>query len=149
MKKISIGSDHGGFQLKEYLKENLSINYEIIDEGCFSTDSTDYPIFAQKVAKDIETNKADLGIVVCTSGIGVSIVANKVKGVRCALCTSLDMAEKSRLHNDANVLALGKMNQSFEEALEIAKTFLSTEFSNEERHIRRIKEIITIEGENN
>ena len=142
--KISIGCDHGAFELKEFLKDNLK-EYEIIDHGCFSKESCDYPLFAKEVALDIKSKTADLGIVLCTNGIGVSIVANKIKGVRCALCLNTDMAYHAKTHNDANCLSLGSTNQTFAEALEITKTFLTTSFSNEERHSRRVNQIKKIE----
>ena len=146
--KISISSDHGAYDLKEFLKEKLGSDYEIIDHGCFSKESCDYPIYASKVAMDIRDKMCDLGIVLCTNGIGVSIVANKYKGVRCALCLNTDMAYHAKTHNDANCLSLGSTNQSFSEALEIAKIFLNTSFSNEERHTRRVNQIKNIEENN-
>ena len=145
--KVSIGCDHGGFELKEYLLNALKDDYEMIDEGCYSKESVDYPLYAKKVSEDLINKKADYGILICTNGIGITIAANKFKGIRCALCLNEDMASHSKLHNDANIVSLGQTNQSMEEALKIVKTFLTTEFSNEERHLRRVKEIINFEGE--
>ena len=143
--KISIGSDHGGFNLKEKIKANFNKEYEFIDRGTYSLDSCDYPIFAKAVGEDVRDKNADFGIVICTNGVGVTIVANKVKGVRCALCLNNSMAEHAKLHNDANVIALGAMNQSDEEAFEMVKLFIETPFSFEERHARRVNEIKDME----
>lgn len=145
--KVSIGADHGGFELKEYLVENLKNEYELKDNGCFSKDSVDYPLYAKMVAEDIQNKVSEYGILICTNGIGITIAANKFKGIRCALCVNEEMAEHAKLHNDANIVSLGKVNQSKEEALKIVKKFLETAFSNEERHLRRVNEIISFEGE--
>ena len=145
--KVSIGADHGGFELKEYLYEKLKNEYQLIDNGCFSKDSVDYPLYAKKVALDIQNKNADYGILICTNGIGITIAANKFKGISCALCLNEEMAEHAKLHNDANVVSLGAINQTKEEALSIVKKFLTTEFSYEERHLRRVNEIISFEGE--
>jgi len=141
--KIAIGSDHGkAFELKEkmiaFLKEK---GYEVEDKGTYTPESCDYPDFARPVAEDVAAGKADKGIVICTTGIGVSITANKVKGIRCALCFNEEMAELTRLHNDSNVLALGAAVVSEEMAKKIAMIWLTTEFSGEERHARRIRKI--------
>ena len=143
--KISIGSDHGGFNLKEKIKAKYNNEYEFIDRGTYSLDSCDYPIFAKAVAEDVRDKNADYGIVICTNGVGVTIVANKVKGVRCALCLNNSMAEHAKLHNDANVIALGAMNQTDNEAFEMVKIFIETPFSFEERHARRVNEIKDME----
>lgn len=145
--KIAIGTDHGGFELKEYLKKELSSKDEIIDEGCFSKESVDYPVYAKKVANDIESGKAELGILICTNGIGMSIAANKFNGIRAALVLSDDMAMHAKAHNDANVICLGGDNQSKEAALNYAKLFIDTPFSNVERHERRVNEIKSFEEE--
>lgn len=140
--KVAIGCDHGGYELKTVLyKELKEKGYDIMDFGCDSTDSCDYPAYARKVAQSVAAGDADKGIVICTTGIGVSIVANKVKGVRCALCSDLLSAELTRLHNDANVLALGGGIVGPNLGLAIAETFLKTEFSQEEKHVRRIAAI--------
>lgn len=137
--KISIGCDHGGFLLKEkvveYLKKN---NHEVDDVGCYSLEACDYPIYGKKVAKAVSEGKCDRGIVICTTGIGISITANKVKGIRAALCSDCFSAEATRLHNDANVLALGAGVVGELLALKIVDIFLNTEFSNVERHINRV-----------
>ncbi len=137
--KISIGCDHGGFLLKEkvveYLKKN---NYEVEDVGCYSLEACDYPVYGKKVAKAVSEGKCDRGIVICTTGIGISITANKFKGVRAALCSDCFSAEATRLHNDANVLALGAGVVGELLALKIVDIFLNTEFSNVDRHINRV-----------
>lgn len=136
---IAIGSDHGGYDLKQrvikYLEEK-HIPYQ--DMGCGSKDSCDYPVFGHAVAKAVADGQCDKGIVICTTGIGISISANKIKGVRCALCSDTLSAKMTRLHNDANVLALGAGIVGENLGLEIVDTFLNTPFSNEERHQRRV-----------
>lgn len=136
---IALGSDHGGYELKcqimEYLKEK-GIEYK--DFGCYGMDSCDYPEFGKAAAKAVASGECDRGIVVCTTGIGISIAANKVPGVRCALCTNAYLARMTRLHNDANMLALGGGIVGKNLAVEIVETFLNTEFSREEKHSRRI-----------
>lgn len=140
---IGIASDHGGFKLKEKLISELS-NYSIKDYGTYSDESVNYPEYGFKIGEAIKNNEIEKGIVVCTTGIGISIAANKVKGVRCAKVDNLEEARLCREHNDANVLALNSKN---EQALEIAKIFLETDFSNEERHINRINMIKEYENE--
>ena len=137
--KISIGSDHAGFELKQKIIEKYS-SFDFDDYGAFSIDSVDYPEFGHKVAKSILENKADYGIVVCGSGIGISIAANRNKGIRAALCTSANHAKLSRLHNDANVLALGSRLTSEEDIYNIIDVFFSTDFEGG-RHSDRIKKI--------
>lgn len=136
---IALGCDHGGFELKEkvvaYLKEK-NIAYK--DFGCYSTDSCDYPVFAKAAAKAVASGECEKGIVICTTGIGISISANKIKGVRCALCSDSLSAKMTRLHNNANMLALGAGIIGTNLALDIVETFLNTDFSGEERHQRRI-----------
>jgi len=136
---IAIGSDHGGYALKQriikYLEEK-NIPYE--DMGCGGLESCDYPIFGHAVAQAVAEGKCEKGIVICTTGIGISISANKVQGIRCALCADSLSAKMTRLHNDANVLALGAGIVGENLALEIVDTFLNTEFSNDARHRRRI-----------
>lgn len=139
---IALGSDHGGFALKSAIikhLENRGLEYK--DYGCYNTDSCDYPVFGRAAAEAVADGTCDKGIVVCTTGIGISIAANKVKGIRCALCTSANLAKMTRLHNNANMLALGASVVSEELAMDIVDTFLDTEFSNEERHIRRVEMI--------
>lgn len=136
---IALGSDHGGFDLKQvvigYLEEK-GIAYK--DFGCPDKNSCDYPDFGRAAAEAVASGECEKGIVICTTGIGISIVANKVPGVRCALCQDSFSAKMTRLHNDANVLALGGGIVGPNLALEIVETFLNTEFSAEEKHIRRI-----------
>ena len=138
-KMIAIGCDHGGYELKvEIIKHLEDRGIEYKDFGCDSTASVDYPLYAKKVSEAIVSGECDKGILICGTGIGISIAANKVKGIRAALCTDCFMAEATRLHNDANVLALGGRVVGAGLALKIVDTFLDTEFSNDERHIRRI-----------
>ncbi len=140
--KIAIACDHGGYLLKvEVVKHLKAEGYEVADFGCDSTDSVDYPSYARKVAETVAGAKADKGIVICTTGIGVSIVANKVKGIRAALCSESTSARLTRMHNDANVLALGGGIIGTNLAIEIVDTFLTTEFCKEEKHARRIAAI--------
>ncbi len=136
---IAIGSDHGGYDMKvkviEYL-ESKKIPYK--DYGCYDKSSVDYPIFGKAVAQAVADGTAEKGIVICTTGIGISIAANKVPGVRCALCSETLSAKMTRLHNDANVLALGGAMIGPNLAIDIVETFLNTPFSEEEKHIRRV-----------
>ena len=135
--KIYIGSDHGGFNIKELIKKHLKEKYDVIDLGTDSTDSCDYPLFGIKVGESVVNDEDSKGIVVCSTGVGISIAANKVKGVRCALCWKSKIAEMCRKHNDANVLALPGLHLSNEEALEIVNTWLNTDFEGD-RHTRRV-----------
>lgn len=136
--RIAIACDHGGFELKELIAGFLmGMEHEVIDLGTNSSESVDYPEYGRKCGLAVVEGEADCGIVVCGTGIGISIAANKVKGVRCGLCTSAEMAELTRKHNDANVLALGGRILSNETALEIVNTFLNTEFEGG-RHQRRV-----------
>lgn len=139
---IALGSDHGGYDLKLQVMEHLKERgLEVEDFGCFDKSSCDYPDFGRAAAEAVADGTCDRGIVVCTTGIGISIAANKVKGVRCALCTDPYLAKMTRLHNDANMLALGGGITGKNLALEIVDTFLDTEFSQGENHIRRISKI--------
>lgn len=145
---IIIGSDHAGYKLKEFIKGYLSeVGENYKDVGTNSEESCDYPVFAEKVAKAVVNTGNSKGILVCGSGIGVSIAANKVKGIRAALCMSSELAEMSRRHNDANILCLGARYIDFEAAKSIIKIFLSTEFEGG-RHERRVQEIKDIEENN-
>ncbi len=139
MMKIAVGSDHGGFDLKELIVKHLKEEgYTVIDKGCYEKKSCDYPVQGHAVANAVARGEADRGIVICTTGIGISIAANKVPGIRAALCTNELMAKMTRLHNDANVLALGANITGPGLSIAIADTFLSEDFSGEERHQRRI-----------
>lgn len=145
--KVSIGCDHGGFPLKEEIKNHLlEKGIEVEDFGTHSLDSCDYPDFGEKAARAVAEGRADKGIVICTTGIGISITANKIKGIRCALCSDLTSARLTREHNDANVLALGAAIVGRLVALDIVDTFLSTEFSGLEKHSRRIDKISALEN---
>ena len=136
---IAIGSDHGGFELKEAIKKHLDKRgLEYKDYGTYTKDSCDYPTYGKLVAHAVADGECDRGIIICGTGIGISITANKVKGIRAALCGDCFSAEATRLHNDANILALGARVTAEGLALKIVDTFLDTEFSGDERHIRRI-----------
>tara|TARA_B110000263_G_scaffold250143_1_gene270838 strand:+ start:5281 stop:5715 length:435 start_codon:yes stop_codon:yes gene_type:complete len=136
--KIAIGCDHAAFNEKEKLKTYLiEKEYELVDVGTNSSDSVDYPFFGHEVGKMVVNNKVNKGIVICGSGIGISIAANKVKGVRAALCTSSEHAEMSRKHNDANVLALGARMTDFNMILKIVDIWLNTDFDGG-RHLKRV-----------
>lgn len=139
---LAVGCDHGGYELKleiiKYLDEK-GIPYK--DFGCTSTEAVHYPEFGKKVANAVASGECDKGILVCGTGIGISIAANKIKGIRAALCHDCFSAEATRLHNDANILAMGARVVGAGHALKIVDTFLNTPFSNDERHIQRIKMI--------
>lgn len=139
--KIAIGSDHGGFALKQQIVALLNeMGHQVKDFGCFSEDSVDYPDFAFPTAEAVAGGEFERGILICGTGIGVSICANKVKGIRCALCGDVLSAELTRKHNDSNVLAMGGRIIGVETAKAIVKTWLNTEFEGG-RHIRRIEKI--------
>ena len=144
--KITIGSDHGAVALKDEVKLVLREfdNIEINDVGTFGTDSVDYPDIAEKVCADVVSGKADRGIVLCGSGIGISIAANKIKGIRCALCGDVYSARMSREHNNANVLAMGGRVTGFGPAGEIVRVWVTTEFTGG-RHERRVNKIMALE----
>lgn len=134
---IAIASDHGGYQLKETIRKHLAARGEkVVDLGTSSEESVDYPVFGRACAEAVASGKAERGIVVCGTGIGISIAANKVKGIRCGLCTSVEMAQLTRQHNNANMLALGGRTTEPDLALQIVDTFLDTEFEGG-RHKRR------------
>lgn len=136
---IAVGCDHGGYELKlEILKHLKERGIEYIDFGCDSLESVDYPEYAKKVAKSILSGESEKGILICGTGIGISITANKFKGIRAAICTDCFMAEATRQHNDANIVALGGRVVGPGLALKIVDTFLDTPFSEGERHKRRI-----------
>ena len=136
---LALGCDHGGYELMQEVKKHLDqrgIAYQ--DFGCYSEQAVDYPIYAKKVGKAIQDGSCDKGILICGTGIGISITANKMKGIRAALCTDCFCAEATRLHNDANVLAMGGRVVGTGLALKIVDTFLDTPFSGDDRHKRRI-----------
>ncbi len=146
MMKIAIGCDHGAYEYKEEIKEMLqSEGHEVIDCGTHNKESVDYPDFAQAVGKNVVDGNVDKGIVICGTGIGISIAANKIKGIRCGLCTDTTMARLTREHNDANVLAMGQRVIGIEVAKDIVHMFLNTEFSNGVRHARRIEKLKEME----
>lgn len=139
---VAVGCDHGGFELKQILIGHLKErNVEVKDVGCYDKQSCDYPVYGHAVGREVASGACDKGIVICTTGIGISIAANKIPGVRAALCTNGLMAKMSRLHNDANVLALGANIVGPGLAIDILDTFLDTEFSGGERHVRRVGEM--------
>ena len=143
--KIALGADHGGFELKEenisYLKDN---GYDVEDYGTYSKESCDYPDYALKAAEAVASKECDLGILICGTGIGISIAANKVPGIRAALCSDTFSAHATREHNDANILALGARVVGPVLALDIVKTFLGAKFEGD-RHLARINKITEIE----
>ena len=139
---IAIGSDHGGFELKKEVMAHLDARgLEYKDFGTYSDASCDYPVYGKAVANAVASGECERGIIICGTGIGISIAANKVHGIRAALCGDCFSAEATRQHNDANVLALGARVIGPGLALKIVDTFLDTPFSNSERHIRRIEMI--------
>lgn len=140
--KVVIGADHGGFELKEFLKNNFK-NVEVswVDVGTYNTESCDYPLIADKVAEVLVNKQADLGVLICGSGIGISIAANRHKGVRAALLYSDEVAKLSKEHNNANIAVFGARTQIKDDVVRFLTTFLTTEFSNGERHCRRIDEL--------
>ena len=136
---VSLGCDHGGYDLKEKVVKHLeAAGVAVKDCGCYSKDSCDYPVFGRAAAQAVASGECEKGIVICTTGIGISITANKVAGVRCALCADTLSAKMTRLHNNSNMLAMGAGIVGENLAMEIVDTFLGTEFSNEARHQRRI-----------
>ena len=145
---IAIGCDHGGYKLKEELKKYLTENgLEYNDLGTFSEERVDYPNIAKAVSKEVQDKKAEFGILICKTGIGMSIAANKFKGIRCAVCHSEDDAKYAKLHNNANILALSGQNLSTNDAVCILRMWLATSFEGG-RHQERINLISEIEKEN-
>ncbi len=143
---IALGSDHAGFELKQAIISHLEerkIEYK--DYGPYSADSVDYAVYAEKTAKGVTGGECELGILCCGTGVGISIAANKVRGIRACCCSDKFSAEMTRLHNDANMLCLGGRVVSPEQAIELVDIFLDTPFSGEERHARRIAQITDLE----
>jgi ribose 5-phosphate isomerase B len=139
---IAIGSDHGGFALKEKVAAYLTQKgYELKDVGCYDLSSVDYPAYGHAVGKAVASGECEYGIVICTTGIGISIAANKVPGIRCALCSEPHSAHMTREHNNANVLAMGGGLIGENMAYKIVDEFLNTEFSVEEKHHRRVNQL--------
>ena len=146
--KVAIGADHGAFDRKgeviDYLKKS---GHEVKDFGTYTPDSCDYPAIGLAVAKAVASGEYDRGIVMCTTGIGISIVANKVKGIRCALCNDVTSAKLTRAHNDANMLSMGAGVIGSNLPMDIVDVFMNTPFSNEEKHVRRLSQLKKIETE--
>lgn len=143
--KIVLACDHGGLELKEEIKKHLNKNgYKIIDIGTHTKESVDYPDFGERAAVMVSEGEVDRGIVICGSGIGISIAANKVKGIRCALCTNEYMAKMSRLHNDSNMMALGNRVIGIGLAIDMVDIWIKTEFEGQ-RHLSRLKKLMEIE----
>lgn len=139
---IALGCDHGGYELKQEIIAYLEKNHlEYKDFGCFGTEAVDYPVYAKLVGHAVADGECEKGILICGTGIGISIAANKIKGVRAALCSDCFSAEATRLHNDANILAMGARVVGPGLAVKITDTFLNTPFSGDERHARRISQI--------
>ena len=144
--KIAIACDHGAFDLKQKVSAHLSAKgYEVVDFGTHSKDSCDYPDFAGPAAQAVASGECERGIVMCTTGIGVSITANKIKGIRCALLSDVMSARLTRAHNDTNMMALGAGVVGKMLALEIVDTWMDTPFSHDERHQRRINKVMAYE----
>jgi ribose 5-phosphate isomerase B len=144
--RIALGCDHRGFKLKQVIMGLLQeLGYSHHDFGCYSADPADFPDFAQKVGDAVASGDFDQGILICSSGIGMSIAANKVKGIRAALCHDTFTAQRARGHNNANILCLGSDSLEVEPALEITKTYLHTDFEGG-RHIPRIDKIAALEA---
>ncbi len=146
---IALGCDHAGFELKQAIIKHLDerkIEYK--DYGTYSEDSVDYAVFAEKTARAVANGECELGLLFCGTGVGISMAANKVRGIRAACCSDLFSAEMTRRHNDANILCLGGRVVSPEKATELVDIFLDTPFSGEERHARRIAQIADIENRN-
>ena len=140
-KKICIGSDHAGFQLKEFVKDFLiKKKISITDLGPFTSNSVDYPDYAKKVSRRVQSKKSDVGILICGSGTGMAITANKTKGIRAAVCYNSKLTRLSREHNNANIIAIGSRLTKKKDALKLVKIFLETKFEGG-RHLRRVKKI--------
>ncbi len=147
--KIAIGNDHAAVDMKKKIVEMLEEEgYEVKNFGTDTEDSVDYPDYAEKVAHCVLDGDADTGIVICGTGIGISIAANKIHGIRCGLCKDVTDARLTREHNNANMLAMGARTTGLETAKDITRTFLTTEFSNGENHKRRIKKLEQLEEKN-
>ena len=144
--KIALGCDHGGFPLKEVVASHLKDKgIEVLDCGCYNEEAVDYPVYAKKVTDAVLSGECRFGMLFCGTGIGMSMVANKVKGIRCALLSDVFSAKMTRSHNDSNMLAMGARVIGPSLALEIVDAFLASDFSNEEKHARRIAMISEIE----
>lgn len=146
--KIAIGCDHAGYDYKDELVQFLGEwGYDVIDMGTNSPDSVDYPDIAAKVCTAVVNGEAERGVLICGTGIGMSIAANKIDGIRCALCSESYSARLTRLHNDSNVLSMGARTIGIELAADVMKTFLETEFPAEERNVRRIEKMMNLQNQ--
>lgn len=144
--KLAIGSDHAGFELKEILRKFLSdLGHELVDVGAYDEKPSDYPDFSKKVGDAVKDKKVDRGIMLCGSGVGASVAANKIKGIRASVCHDTYSAHQGVEHDDLNVIVIGARVIGSALAMDIAKTFVSASFSNEERHLRRLQKIIALE----
>lgn len=144
---IALGSDHAGYELKQVIIKHLEERkIEFKDYGTYSSDSCDYAVYAEKTARAVVDGECELGLLFCGTGVGISMAANKVKGIRACCCSDLFSAEMTRLHNNANMLCLGGRVVTPEKAIELVDIFLDTPFSGEERHQRRIDQIIDLEN---
>ncbi len=147
--KVALGCDHAGFELKKHVKEYIEkLGYEIIDVGTDSEESVDYPDFASKVAMKVANGDTEKGVIVCGSGIGACITANKIKGVRASVCHDEYSASQGVVHDDMNVICIGGRIINQNEAKNFVEKFLSAKFSEEERHLRRLNKVLEIEKEN-
>ncbi len=148
MQKVVIGSDHAGYEVKEKIKKELGSDFEFVDVGTDSADSVDYPKFGEAVAQQVAVTPDLKGVLVCGSGEGIMMSANKVKGVRAGLGYSVESAKGTREHNNANVIAVPGRNETMDDQVDIVKAFLTTDFSTEERHHRRVQQMMDIENKN-
>ncbi len=145
---VAIGSDHAGFMYKESLKKHLTLlNIEALDEGTYNSSASDYPDYAFKVSRRVVDKQVDFGILICGTGIGMSIAANKVKGIRAALVTTAFTAGSAKTHNHANVITFGSRVNTIEEVINFLNIFINTKASEQERHINRVKKISKYEVE--
>ena len=137
---IALGCDHTGYELKQQVREHLeSMGYECKDYGCGQCTASDYPIYGEAVGRAVASGECELGVLICGTGVGISLCANKVKGVRAGLAYNTVMARLAREHNDARIVALGGRMQSLSDALAMVRVFLETPFSNDPRHVRRLQ----------
>ncbi len=145
MKTIAIGSDHAGYDMKEQIKKELGGEYEFVDMGTNSNESADYPVYAKKVGEFVQENEGSQGVLLCGNAIGITMAANKMKGIRAALAYSKEVAAQTRQHNHANVVAVAGRSKMMDDPVEIVKTFLETDESEEERHERRVGLMMDLE----
>lgn len=146
--KVFIASDHAGYDVKERIKKELAGEFKFVDLGTDSSESVDYPKYGEAVAQQVAVSPGTQGVLVCGSGVGISIAANKVPGARCVLAFSKEVAQGAREHNNANIVAVAGRMKMMDDPVEIVRTFLETDFSNEERHARRVKQMMDIEKNN-